>query len=112
MQSRLAGLEPGFRDLAVLDLVDADHVDFPLSLRKGSRDGFVIDHDIPYNDTCEQFAVQIRLFEPLDVTRSYVRSACSKQSGWESVILAVVCPPTHERVNVPRIVSLKLFLDR
>jgi hypothetical protein len=75
----LPHLEPCFRDLACLDLIDSHHIDFAEALRKVSSHEFLIDNQITDDHTLDERAVQVGLLEALDVPLANLRCAIGKQ---------------------------------
>ncbi|MBW6420847.1 hypothetical protein KX729_05285 [Rhizobium sp. XQZ8] len=111
-QPVFAHLEPRLGDFAVFHLVDADDIHFSLSFRKVAGDRFMIHHGIAHDNARQKLAEEIGLLEAFDMARAdFCRIPCQKRGG-ESVILAVISPLRHERVDIARIVSLELFQHR
>lgn len=50
-KTSFAHFEPSFSDFAIFNFVNAGNIDLTLSFWKGSRDCFMVDHDIPDNYT-------------------------------------------------------------
>lgn len=79
METRLTNFEPCFRDLTILDLIDADHVDFSCAVREISLNSFMINNDVAYHCPRVQLPKQIRLLEPFDMARAYLCGICCQE---------------------------------
>ena len=90
-------LEPGFCDLAVLDLVDGNHVHLAGTVREGARDRLLIDHHVGDGDPLDKRAVQVRFLEAGNVALTDLRCSAGEQARGKLLVLAVVSPPLHER---------------
>ncbi len=112
MQAWGSQLEPGFGDLAVLNLIDADYIHLATPLREVSGDGLLVDDDVTNRYPRNKLAEKIGFDKAGDMPLSDFIHAGSEKSGRECIILTVVGPPLHEAFNVLRIIGVQLHPDR
>jgi hypothetical protein len=72
----------------------------------------MVDNRVAEHHAVEQPAMQVRLLEPLHMSFTDLVSRFRQKHIGKQVVVAIVCPPRHEGVNVTRIIRLQLHLNR